>query len=173
MTGDLFGQASTIERSVSFSGDRRHRLGLGRRVGPGRRALLIGVNPSDADGERDDPTIRKLYGFGHLLGIGEWLVGNKFTLVAPDVRALEEEPRPNAPGADEALARMIARADLVIVAWGRLDKLPPGLRNRWREIVRMTEGRDLMCWGTCQDGHPCHPARLPYSTELVRWVEPA
>ncbi|MGZ7184201.1 DUF1643 domain-containing protein, partial [Streptococcus pyogenes] len=57
-----------IARRALFSRDHVHRLRLDRTVhieGPymPRRVVFIGVNPSVAGDENDDPTVRKLAGF--------------------------------------------------------------------------------------------------------------
>jgi hypothetical protein len=140
----------------------------------GKTALWIGVNPSTAHATVDDASIRKLYGFAKVLEIDNWLVGNLFAYRATDVKELAGVEDPVGPDNDGRLRLLMREAQLVIVGWGRADKVPPRLQYRWREIVRMAEeeGCKLMCWGTCSDGHPRHPLMLAYTTPLEPWEPP-
>lgn len=168
----LFYDGKGFGRGAVFSDDELHRLFLDRLFGLGETAVFVGVQPSRADHLFDDPTVCKLYGFGSRNGIGRWLLVNKTTLISPDVDTLARCAQPVHSDANVWIRRAFAAADRVVVGWGRLDKLPPDLRGRWREIVAMAADKPLWCFGTCQDGHPVHPARIPYSSALVRWSPP-
>jgi hypothetical protein len=128
---DLFAASSAI---ISPCGRYRYRL---EREGPGEgRTVVIMVNPSTADAEQDDATIRKLKGFGARNGWGRIIVGNLFAYRATDVRELAKVDDPFGPRNDWHLHRMIDESSRVIVAWGPSGKLPRYLRNRWREVCR-------------------------------------
>jgi hypothetical protein len=141
---------------------------------PGKTAMIAGVNPSKADGQIDDATIRKDVGFSARLGIGRFIKVNKFAFRATDVRELRTAADPVGPENDLYIRDAMRRADIHIACWGPLSKLPPNLRNRWRRFVEIAreEGVTLMCWGTAQDGHPRHPLMLAYDTPLVAWNPP-
>lgn len=166
--------ADLIERgSAVISACGRYRYRLERQVGAGPRvAAFIMVNPSTADGEVDDPTIRKLIGFSRRHFIGRFIVGNKFAYRATDVKALRSAPDPIGPENDRHLEQIMREADLAIVAWGPLNKLPPHLRSRWEDIADLAQriGRTLQCLGTAKDGHPRHPLMLGYDSELTTWA---
>lgn len=165
-------EAKVLMSSAELSLDGLYRWKLGRIVTQGDKiALWIGVNPSTADAEYDDQSIRKLYGFGERLGIREWMVGNLFAYRAADVNELAHAPDPVGVACDTYLREMVNRADLVIAGWGRIDKVPSALRHRVTEVVQLVNqaGKQLMCWGTCQDGSPRHPLMIPYTTPLEMW----
>lgn len=67
---------------ISACGRYRYRLERPG-TGPGATAIIM-VNPSTADAELDDATIRKLRGFGARNGWGRLIVGNLFAYRAPD-----------------------------------------------------------------------------------------
>src|SRR5262245_34051042 len=71
-----------IHASARFSRDRRYRYSLSRRFGDGPTSVFIMLNPSTADAERDDPTIRKCVGFCRRWGVGELHVVNLFAFRA-------------------------------------------------------------------------------------------
>ena len=167
-----------IKRSAIFSACGTFRLRLDRDLGrPGRSAAICGVNPSRADGEVDDHSIRKIYGFAVRNGIGRFAMVNKFAFVATDVRELHAASVADPVGRenDAHIRAAFAEADVVIVAWGSLTKLPPILRTRWRAVTAIAAslGKDLHCLGIANDGHPRHPLMLSYSTPLQPWVAPA
>lgn len=137
-------------------------------------ACVIMVNPSTADAENDDATIRKLLGFGQRLGWSEFTVVNKFAFRATDVNALRDAVDPIGLMNNHHTLIAMAQADIIIVAWGSLKKLPLPLWLRYRFIVRTAGvlGKPLYCWGTCDDGHPRHPVMLGYDTPLIPWEPP-
>jgi hypothetical protein len=157
---------------ISECGIFRYRLE--RRIeahGSGRTAAFIMVNPSTADAGRDDPTIRKIRGFSQRHGIGRVIVGNKFAFRATDIRALRRAADAVGPDNDRHLEQIMRDADLHIVAWGALAKLPPPLRTRWRDVAAIADrvGCRLLCLGTAQDQHPLHPLMLSYGAPLMEW----
>lgn len=137
-------------------------------------AAIIGVNPSTADAEVDDQTIRKDMGFARRLGWGRIIKGNLFAHRATDIKALRRAQNPTGPENDRYLAEIMREADVVVAAWGPCAKLPPHLRGRWKAIARIADevSKPLMCWGTAQDGQPRHPLMLAYETPLVPWSRP-
>ena len=80
---------------AGLSADGRHRWWLTRRWGDGGRSLLfIGLNPSRADGSRDDPTLRRLIGFGRDWGYDALVVVNLFARMSPSPAALRRSRDP-------------------------------------------------------------------------------
>lgn len=140
----------------------------------GPTVAWIMVNPSTADADADDPTIRKVIGFSRRLGAGRIVVGNLFAFRATDVRALRDARDPVGPCGGPHMRMIVRGADTVIVAWGAGAKLPERLRHRWREVARVAEAHaiPLWCLGTAQDGHPLHPLTLGYGRPLIRWQRP-
>lgn len=163
---------------ISDCGKYRYRLErqLGDEYGP--TVGFIMVNPSKADAETDDATIRKCIGFAKTLGASEIIVGNKFAYRATDIKALRSTRDPIGPLNDQHIAQILYDSDIVIVAWGALSKLPGVLRDRWKDVVRLADAVklqgpvDLMAIGTNADGHPRHPLMTGYDTPIERWTVP-
>lgn len=140
----------------------------------GRTAFACLVNPSIAGPEKNDQTVGKLIGFGQRNGIRRWLLGNMFAFVATDINDLPKARDPVGPENDDHLRAMMREADIHIVGWGALAKLPERLRPRWKEIVRMADelGVTLHCIGTNADKHPKHPLMTGYSVPITPWEAP-
>lgn len=151
-----------------------YRYRLERHIGDGPTMLFIMVNPSTADAEKDDQTIRKCIGFATRAGYGRILVGNKFAYRATDITKLRSAVDPIGPENDAHIDALLSQADRVVVAWGQLAKLPETLRGRWKDIVRMADGRGraLHAFGTNADKHPKHPQMIGYDVPLMPWQAP-
>lgn len=164
-----------IRRSAVFSECGIYRYLLEHDFGGNGPVVSLGmINPSLANGEKNDPTMTKVDGFCIRMGASKVVVWNPFALIAKDVHDLRTAPDPIGPENDAHIAQAVRGAAIHIVAWGPLSKLPKPLRNRWRSVVNVLDGAGAkpMCWGTALDGHPRHPLMLAYSTPLVPWSIP-
>lgn len=161
---------------ISPCGTYRYRLERVLPAGPGSPTVaVVMVNPSTADAEKDDATIRSLTRLGNYNGWGKLIVGNLFAYRATDVRELATAADPKGPDNGYRLAEIFLDADEVVFAWGSLGKLPPTLRNHWRDVdklARSMHSLPLAIGKTCKDGHPGHPLFLPRDTPLYIWDAP-
>lgn len=161
---------------ISDCGTYRYRLErsvIGLDGGQGAIAFIM-VNPSTADAEADDATIRKVKGFTARMGGSRAIVGNLFAYRATDINALKTAADPVGPENDDHLRQILGDADTCIVAWGALSKLPPSLRGRWRNLKSMADRLSvpLQCLGTAKDGHPLHPCMIGYERAVLDWTGP-
>lgn len=163
-----------MRRHAILSDDRAYRYLLTRDdVGgaSGCRVSFIMVNPSTADEEVDDATIRKCVGFARRWDYSSLSVVNLFAERTPDVRVLGRRSiirDPRGPLNDHYVKMAMATGHLVVAAWGRLDKLPPALRHQASYVVGLARGLgvQLRCLGRTAGGDPCHPLMLAYATRL-------
>lgn len=158
---------------ISLCGLYRYRLE--RECGEGLPTAVIMVNPSTADADQDDATIRKLKGFAAHNGWGKLIVGNLFAYRATDVRELARVADPIGPECDGRLAEIFMDAGRVVFGWGPLSKQPKYQRARWRKVYEIAArlGHEPFCIGPpAKCGHPCHPLMLPYASEIMPWHPP-
>lgn len=139
-----------------------YRYSLTRSWGPLRwykPILWIMLNPSTADAEEDDATIRRVIGFSKSWGFNRVEVVNLFAFRATNPRELAHQKDPvgpeNARYIDEALDGVYD----AIVAWGNLGIMCPA-RMRF-------DG--YSCLGTTKAGEPRHPLRLRHDTPREVW----
>ncbi|SDD94351.1 hypothetical protein SAMN05216337_1017110 [Bradyrhizobium brasilense] len=161
--------------SAIFSADRIYRYRLDREIqSDGIVAAVIMVNGSEADETSNDHTVRKLIGFGTRLGWSRIIIGNKFAFVSTDINGLRNAADPIGPDNDRHLEEILAAADVVLVGWGTVKKLPEALRKRWIDVVRLADrhGHELLCLDTTDDGHPKHPLMIGYDAVPRPWVAP-
>ncbi len=134
----------------------QYRYGLTRTFFTGTGTVLfIMLNPSTADAEMDDPTIRRCIGFARRWGFQELKVGNLFALRATDPRELKRVSDPIGPENDRYLMHMSGSADAVIAAWGAHGIY----RNRSQHVLGLLEGT-VECLGLTKQGYPRHPLYL-------------
>ncbi len=151
-----------------FSGDRRYRYLLRRRVSESRkRILFIMLNPSRADEKRNDPTIRRCIGFARDWGFGLLDVVNLFALASTDPLVLLNVEDLIGKDNDAAIRAALEVADMTVLAWGN-----HGLNHEKRaaEVTAMARGTSQSyCLGLTMKGAPKHPLRLAKSTTLRRY----
>lgn len=110
-------------------------------------------NPSTADAEGDDPTIRRCIGFSRSWGFGGIYVGNIFPYRATDPKDLLGLPifKLVPPCNIEHISEMAALCHLLILAYGnpvRKEYRPIFIDDTWH-ILKLTK-----------QGNPCHPLYL-------------
>jgi hypothetical protein len=164
-----------MERTAQFSRCGQYRYRLGRRWGDGPAILWIMLNPSTADAERDDPTIRRCIGFSRAWGFGAMEVVNLFALRTPDTAALRAHTAPIGPRNDRVIRAAAPAARPRIAAWGAL----PWAASRANEVRTLLGGRWL-CLSQTASGAPRHPLyaaaslrTVPFATYVKRPSCPA
>ena len=96
------------------------------------------LNPSTADAERDDPTIRRCIGFSRAWGFGGAEMVNLFALRSTDPGRLREAADPVGPGNVAHIADAARGATQVIAAWGAF----PLAAEQGTELVVEATGED-------------------------------
>ena len=119
------------------------------------RLIFIGLNPSRADGRRDDPTLRRLLGFGRRWGYGSLEVLNVFARISPSPAVLRRAADPVGAETDAWIrARLLAHPQAPVwLGWGNQGTW----RGRHRQVLPLLEGRDLWTLGLTACGQPRHP----------------
>lgn len=158
-------------RKAVLSQDKQLRFALERYWGKpdGRIALVIGCNPSTADGLKDDPTSRwwnawfRNYGFNGYVAVNLY----PFRTSSPaDCKALADWDNngPDWHARDliqsnlEYIVTLAKSLSQVFVCWGAI-----AWDQNWIDFVveAIQEGPepwpDLWCWGTTKNGAPKHP----------------
>ena len=135
----------------------------------GRVLYWIMLNPSTADGNEDDATIRKIARYSRAWGYAGLSVFNLFALRATDPRCLMRHPDPVGPENDRYL-KMYCGGDCdIILAWGahgcHLDRARMVV-----EQLRRTSSR-LYVLGMTKKLQPKHPLYLPGDIRLIRFEE--
>lgn len=154
--------------SAVISPCQRYRYRLGREWLTGKGGVLfVMLNPSTADAEKDDPTIRRCIGFAQRWGFQRLTVGNLFAWRATNPSDLLVADDPVGVENDYHLAEMSQEADAVIVAWG----VPGAYRDRGPYVLRRVLAGKIEHLGLTKEGHPKHPLYLSNDAARTQIVE--
>jgi hypothetical protein len=126
--------------------------------------MFIGLNPSTADGTRDDPTVKRMVSFAQRWGYGKLFLGNLFAFRSTDPAQLRSQADPVGPDNDLYLVLMSAHSDLVIAAWGAHG----ALHNRGDAVRKLI--LPLFHLGLTNNNQPKHPLYLPKTTPFQKWA---
>lgn len=152
-----------MEKGAEFSECRNYRYALWRiwdKTKP--YVMFIGLNPSTADENTDDPTTRKVTKFAKDWGFGGMYMMNLFAWVTPHREELKmcEDPLGENDGWLEEVAE---KCDKIIFAWGSFEEA----EERAVDVVAMFEGYALKI---NMNGSPRHPLYIPANTEPVEYI---
>ena len=152
-----------------FSDDnRRFRYALWRiweRTGD--HLLFIGLNPSTANGTKDDPTVVRMANFAKSWGFGGLFVGNLFSIVSANPAVLLTDTSKELYGGpnDAAIKQMRELCTLVVVGWGEFGK---HFGYRPAAVLDLV-GEPVHCIKVNRSGEPSHPLYLPGNSKLIRY----
>lgn len=148
-----------------FSENRIYRYTLWREtgcLGGGGYVQFILLNPSDANEERNDPTVRRCVAYGLRWQFALVCITNLFAYVSPDPDDLLRVRDPIGPLNDERLISISKNARMIVAAWGIHGKF----FGRHDKVKDLFAGR-LHCFGTNKDGTPKHPLYLRKEADIV------
>lgn len=123
--------------------------------------VCIGLNPSTANGDTDDPTIKNLIRLMQNMGYGSLYMLNLFALVSPypeDLRACSDPLKDN----DEWIHK-IALGQTVVFCWGNFKQA------EYRAKKMIKQYPNAFCFGKNANGSPKHPLYLKSNTTLVNF----
>lgn len=122
---------------------------------------VIGLNPSKADLQRSDNTMRKCVNWAKGHGYGSLLMLNCYPFRATDPSDMRAAVDPFGGQTLACLTKLCSDVLTVVAAWGGQAKH----LGRGDEVARVFNraGIPLFCFGINQDGSPLHPcyAKLP------------
>jgi len=159
-------------KSASFDFHKAHRYSLYRQWDRTKRFMvMVGLNPSVADAQTDDQTIRRGMHFARREDCGGLYMVNLHTVIATDPKDLWLY----LGGHGEQIARWLSprthlggamnMGGLIVPAWGGF-RGEPIVRQRFLELFGQ---KDLFCLGRTKSGAPRHPSRLPNAQKLERF----
>jgi len=127
-------------------------------------ALFVGMNPSTAAADVDDPTVRREMAITKRLGLDRYVKVNVMdyratsprALLMPGVQPCSDENR-------KVIRRLADGAATIIVCHGRLHKK---LRRYGDAAMFELRPHKLWCLGRNDDGSPKHPLYLASDTPL-------
>ena len=158
----------SLRRSAKLSPCGRYRYLLRRSwldlfAQPDNYVLFICLNPSTADANIDDPTVRRCMGFARSWGYSGVVLANLFAFRATDPKKMLSAPDPVGPDNDRYLVEAARVASLVVAGWG----VHGTHKDRAREVRSLVPGLHYL--RLTKGGHPAHPLFLPHYLRPISW----
>lgn len=145
-------------REAKISIDKKERYSLKREWDKSKNKILyIMLNPSLADDNNDDPTIRRLINFSKKFNYGGFLVGNIYSTISPNPKEVDKSDGISDRNLVELL-KLINQVEEIVYAWGNNAYEPEFLKD----LVSNPK-----CFGKNLNGSPKHPLYLPSDSKLM------
>lgn len=148
------------------------------------RVCWVMLNPSTADAEHDDPTLKRCIHFSRLWGYGGLVVVNLYPYRSPTPAKCRQWANWEQAGPDwwvrdqlmwneEEIILACQSSDLIVAAWGS-QPWAMDWSEHVRELIQQKIERPIHCLGTTANGSPKHPMargvhRVPDSQTPVVW----
>lgn len=134
------------------------------------KLTYIMLNPSTADHQKDDPTIRKCIHYAKQAKFNGFNVVNLFDYRATDPQNLRKAGYPVSGHNAAAVEIAMLNSDVVVCAWGAHANRPE-VRLAADVVVDFSRRRrlQLYCLGLTKDGHPRHPLMLRNDQPILPW----
>lgn len=126
------------------------------------KAMCIGLNPSTANADTNDATIRNLIQMLTKLGYGGFYMTNLFAIVSSDPDILLSEGVDLQLDNENKLKEVAAICKDVIVCWGNFKQA----KNRIKEVL--PQYPKAKCFGWNQNGTPWHPMGITYKKGALK-----
>lgn len=150
-----------VSATADIRGDYRYRL---TRVWDPTLPTITFVllNPSTADAEHLDPTLRRCVGFAQRDGFGGMVILNLYAFRSTNPKVMRAAADPVGPENDRVLA---SATGVVVAGWGvNADAA------RVAQAVALLP--PLQALGVTKRGHPRHPLYVRGDSDRVPWMPP-
>ena len=139
---------------------------LARHVYSHKAIMWLMNNPSTADHEVDDPTIKRCKSFTAMWGCTRLVVGNVNPHRSTDPKLTERPSIDTLAINDKHLLSMAEEALVIICAWGAAAD-PALVVRAWR-LLDEAYPRKMCALGLTKGGSPKHPLYIKATTKPVR-----
>ena len=155
---------SFIYKNATFSSCRKYRYSLSRVWDKKKKyVLFIGLNPSTANEEADDPTIRRCVNYAKDWGYGGFMMVNLFAYRTTLPSNLKKVKYPVGSENDKYIVTLSKKADITVAAWGNNGDF----YSRDKEVLSLVPS--LMCLKINKSGQPAHPLYLKKGLKLTKF----
>ncbi len=153
--------AKELKKWAVFSPCRRWRYELWRQWSSDPFCMFIGLNPSTADENLDDPTVRRCIRYARDWGYGALCMTNIFAWRDTDPKKMKAQADPIGKENNHTLSYRAGQAGIVIAAWGT-HGAHLGRHDAVRELLPQLHALKIT-----KDGFPNHPLYLPLDAKPI------
>lgn len=155
-----------VSKGAIFSDDYTKRYALWRiwsKDSDDPKILWIGLNPSTADANQDDATIRRLISFSQKHGYGGFYICNVFSTIETQSENLVEDRDDWIKNLDQIM-HFAKMCTAVAFCWGNNSKVSNQMVKTLEQLFPSAK-----CLKATQHNKPGHPLYLPGDTKLRDW----
>lgn len=157
---------SAIEKTAWLSSCGRYRHALGRHWDRTKGfVLFVGLNPSTANAEKDDPTIRRCSRFARDWGYGGLEMCNLYDWRATDPKGLPRMEIAVSDKNDPTLRCRVQDASFVVAAWGAVPFAAARINEVFKSVF--SDEKRWHALGMTKNGFPRHPLYVRAATKPV------
>ncbi|SSU67358.1 Uncharacterized protein conserved in bacteria [Acinetobacter baumannii] len=151
-----------IEKGAIISDCNKYRYSLWR-IRDKEKPIFtfVGLNPSTADHQQDDRTIRRCINFAKSWGGGGIYMANLFAYRATDPQEMMSQEDPIGPDNDAHLKQLAAESHKLIACWGN-----DGVFKARSTFVKQLLTDKLYYLKLNKSGEPGHPLYIHSSTQI-------
>jgi len=155
-----------MKKDAILSRNRKYRYVLWRQWDAEKPScVFIGLNPSTADENEDDPTLRRCMNFSKDWGFGKCVMTNLFAYRATNPDELKQQQDPIGYKNNHYIKILCKQADLIVVAWGNFGHY----LNRDKKVLKLLQDVPLMCFKITSKGQPIHPLYQAKDAALIHY----
>lgn len=159
-----------MEKSAKISSCGKYRFNLSRIWNPGLKAVtFVMLNPSTADADLDDPTVRRCIGLAKSWGYGAIHVVNLFAYRSTDpanLKDLDEWERIGARNPHH-VADFCYKSEIVVLGWG--DSIGKFKIKIPEDIVKVLPAHKIHHLGLTRKGRPKHPLFVEKDIKPIKY----
>lgn len=153
-----------MEKGAKFSEDKKYRYALWRIWGVQKPVVMfIGLNPSTANEDKDDATIKKIEKIVRNNGFDGFYMLNLFGLVTAYPAVLKENFEIALGENDKHLLEIANRVNKIVFCWGNFKEA----QERAEIVKKMFPNNELFCLKKNKNGSPKHPLYCMDNNELI------
>ena len=155
-----------MNKTADFSSCRKYRYTLWRQWNKEKPyALFVCLNPSTADANYDDPTVRRCIRYADSWGYGGMYMANIFAFRATNPKDMKKAFCPVGHYNDNNLYWLSQGAGITVCGWGNHGSY----LGRDKEVLLLL--KDPHCLGTTESGQPRHPLYLKKTLTPRRYIK--
>ncbi len=157
-----------MKKDAILDKTRQYRYALKRQWGADDENFVnfVLLNPSTADENIDDPTIKACIKFAQNWGYDGILVTNLFAFRATEPTDLKKAENPIGDQNDSYIKKYAKRSKIIVIAWGNHGNF----LNRGEQVVKLlSQIKDPHCLQILKNGSPKHPLYINRKTELIEF----
>lgn len=115
------------------------------------KVMFLMLNPSTADEEDNDPTLRRCIGYANSWGYGGLYIGNLYAYRTKDRSKLNYAENPTGDDNHRHLIEMLSKCDKIVCAWGNGEGQPKKIFDNFSDLHYLKLN---------DDATPTHPLYL-------------